>query len=160
MPACFIQNVYKFANIQWMIYSSTLHYGEREGNALYWKWDIKTYMQCKSLEEWVIPSYKNGLGLFVLIEKETGTRIGHAGLVKQKIDGKEEIEIGYWLLPQYWGKGYAKEAAAAFRDYGFQALRMNKLISLINPNHPASIFVARKTGLSYEKTTSFHGIDA
>ncbi|EPF14111.1 ribosomal-protein-alanine acetyltransferase [Bacillus cereus BAG1O-3] len=107
----------------------------------------------------MIPSYKNGLGLFVLIEKETGTRIGHAGLVKQKIDGKEEIEIGYWLLPQYWGKGYAKEAAAAFRDYGFQALRMNKLISLINPNHPASIFVARKTGLSYEKTTSFHGID-
>lgn len=104
--------------------------------------NLKTYMQCKkSLEEWVIPSYKNGLGLFVLIEKETG------------------IRIGYWLLPQYWGKGYAKEAAAAFRDYGFQALRMNKLISLINPDHPASIFVARKTGLSYEKTTSFHGMD-
>ncbi len=121
---------------------------------------LKTYMQCKkSLEEWVIPSYKNGLGLFVLIEKETGIRIGHAGLVKQQIDGKEEIEIGYWLLPRYWGKGYAKEAAAAFRDYGFQALRMNKLISLINPDHPASIFVARKTGLSYEKTTSFHGMD-
>lgn len=60
---------------------------------------LKTYMQCKkSLEEWVIPSYKNGLGLFVLIEKETGIRIGHAGLVKQQIDGKEEIEIGYWLL--------------------------------------------------------------
>jgi hypothetical protein len=36
---------------------------------------------------------------------------------------------------------------------------MNKLISLINPNHPASIFVARKTGLSYEKTTSFHEMD-
>jgi len=121
---------------------------------------LKTYMQCKkSLEEWVIPSYKNGLGLFVLIEKETGIRIGHAGLVKQQINGKEEIEIGYWLLPQYWGKGYAKEAAAAFRDYGFQALQMNKLISLINPNHPASIFVARKTGLSYEKTTSFQGMD-
>ena len=120
---------------------------------------LKHICSVKSLEEWVIPSYKNGLGLFVLIEKETGIRIGHAGLVKQQIDGKEEIEIGYWLLPQYWGKGYAKEAAAAFRDYGFQALRMNKLISLINPDHPASIFVARKTGLSYEKTTSFHGMD-
>ncbi|MGN4424269.1 GNAT family N-acetyltransferase [Bacillus cereus group sp. MYBK30-1] len=121
---------------------------------------LKTYMQCKkSLEEWVLPNYKNGLGLFVMIEKETGIRIGHAGLVQQKVDGKEEIEIGYWLLPKYWRKGYAKEAAAAFRDYGFQALQMNKLISLINPNHPASIFVARKTGLSYEKTTAFHGID-
>ena len=42
---------------------------------------LKTYMQCKkSLEEWVIPSYENGLGLFVLIEKETGLRIGHAGI--------------------------------------------------------------------------------
>ena len=66
------------------------------------------------MEEWVIPGYKNGLGLFVLIEKETGIRIGHAGLVKRQIDGKEEIEIGYWLLPQYWGKGYAREAAADF----------------------------------------------
>ncbi|EEL68888.1 Ribosomal-protein-alanine acetyltransferase [Bacillus mycoides] len=121
---------------------------------------LKTFMQCKkSLEERVLPNYKNGLGLFVMIEKETGIRIGHAGLVKQKVDGKEEIEIGYWLLPKYWGKGYAKEAAAAFRDYGFQALQMNKLISLINPDHPASIFVARKTGLSYEKTTSFHEMD-
>ena len=45
---------------------------------------LKTYMQCKKiLEEWVIPSHENGLGLFVLIEKETGIRIGHAGLVKQ-----------------------------------------------------------------------------
>lgn len=120
----------------------------------------KTYMQCKkSLESWVLPGYKNGLGLFLMIEKDTGTPIGHAGLVKQQVEGKEEIEIGYWLLPEYWGKGYAKEAATAFRNYGFQALRLNKLISLINPDHPASIFVARKAGLSYEKTASFHGKD-
>ncbi|KEK26292.1 GNAT family N-acetyltransferase [Bacillus gaemokensis] len=121
---------------------------------------LKTYMQCKkSLEDRVFPGYKNGLGLFLMIERGTGTPIGHAGLVRQQIDGKEEIEIGYWLLPEHWGKGYAKEAATAFRDYGFQALRLNKLISLINPDHPASIFVARKTGLMYEKTVSFHGID-
>ncbi|PFA19262.1 GNAT family N-acetyltransferase [Bacillus cereus] len=120
----------------------------------------KTYVQCKrSLESWVLPSYKNGLGLFLMIEKGTSTPIGHAGLVRQQVDGKEEIEIGYWVLPEYWGKGYAKEAATAFRDYGFQALGLKKLISLINPDHPASIFVARKTGMSYEKTASFHGID-
>ena len=90
-----------------------------------------------------------------MIEK-TGIRIGHAGLVKQQIDGKEEIEIGYWLLPRYWGKGYAKEAA--FRDYGFQALRMNKLISLINPDHPPQSLLLEKRGLVM-KTTSFHGMD-
>ena len=109
------------------------------------------------MEEWVIPSYKNGLGLFVLIEKETGIRIGHAGLVKQQIDGKEEIEIGYWLLPQYWGKGYAREAAAAFRDYGFQALRMNKLISLINPTTPPQSLLLEKRGLVMRKQLHFMG---
>lgn len=120
----------------------------------------KTYEQCKkSLESWVIPGYERGLGLFLMLHRETGKPMGHAGLVRQRIDGKEEIEIGYWLLPEYWGKGFAKEAAAAFRDYGFQVLQLQKLISLINPNHPASIFVARKTGMAYEKTVLFHDMD-
>lgn len=120
----------------------------------------KTHEQCKrSLEDWISTKYENGLGLFVMIEKETGVPIGHAGLVRQQVDGKQEVEIGYWLLPDYWGNGYAKEAAAAFRNYGFQVLQLEKLISLINPNHPASIFVARKTGMSYEKTTTFHERD-
>ncbi|CAM4136707.1 acetyltransferase [Bacillus manliponensis] len=120
----------------------------------------KTYEQCKrSLEHWISTKYENGLGLFVMIDKETGVPIGHAGLVRQRVDGKQEVEIGYWLLPNYWGNGYAKESAAAFRNYGFQVLKLNKLISLINPNHPASIFVARKVGMSYEKTTTFHNQD-
>ena len=77
--------------------------------------------------------------------------------MKQQIDGKEEIEIGYWLLPQYWGKGYAKEAAAAFRDYGFQALRMNKLISLINPTIQPPSLLLEKQDLVMRKQLHFMG---
>ncbi|ENQ3077851.1 GNAT family N-acetyltransferase [Bacillus sp. WLY-B-L8] len=124
------------------------------------KGTLKTYEQCKkSLESWVLPGYECGLGLFLILHRETGEPMGHAGLVRQRFDGKEEIEVGYWLLPKYWGNGFAKEAAAAFRDYGFQVLKLQKLISLINPNHPASIFVARKIGMVYEKTVVLHDMD-
>ena len=62
----------------------------------------------------MIPSYENGLGLFVLIEKETGIRIGHAGLVKQQINGKEEIEIGYGYYLNIGEKGMRKKQQQHF----------------------------------------------
>lgn len=108
------------------------------------------------LKNW-ISFYKNGLGMFAAIDKSSGGLVGHAGLIMQNVEGIDQVEIGYWLTPEYWGRGLAKEASAAFRDYGFQELKRPKLISLINPNHPASIFVARKNGMAYEKTTTIHG---
>ncbi|HET7579861.1 MAG TPA: GNAT family N-acetyltransferase [Bacillales bacterium] len=108
------------------------------------------------LEKW-ISKYRDGLGMLAMVYKSNGKLIGHAGLIPQNVDGIDEVEIGYWLIPEYWGKGLAREAAAAFRDYGFQELHIPKLISLINPNHPASIFVARKNGMAYEKTTTIRG---
>ncbi|MFD2628549.1 GNAT family N-acetyltransferase [Oceanobacillus kapialis] len=116
------------------------------------KGKTKTYEQAKeSLAHW-FSEYEQGFGLQALVLKSEDKLIGHAGLVRQSIEGEEEIEIGYWLLPEYWGKGLAKEAALTLRDYGFKIRGFNKLIALINPNHPASIFVAKKAGLSYEKT--------
>lgn len=109
------------------------------------------------LREWVLPRYRDGLGLYMLVHKSDGQPIGHAGLIPQQVDGEEEIEIGYWLKPDYWGRGLAKEAAVFFKKYGFRTLHLRKLISLINPNNPASIFVARKNGMYYERTVDFHG---
>lgn len=108
------------------------------------------------LEKW-IAVYESGLGMYLAMDKESGKSIGHAGLMPQMVDGASRVEIGYWLSPSYWGQGLAKEAAAGFRDYGLEVLDQPNLISLINPNNPASIFVARRIGMSYEKTTKIHG---
>ncbi|HET7657742.1 MAG TPA: GNAT family N-acetyltransferase [Bacillales bacterium] len=108
------------------------------------------------LERW-INVYESGLGMYLAIDKKSGENIGHAGLMPQTVDGVDRVEIGYWLSPSFWGNGLAKEAAAGFRDYGFGELGHSNLISLINPNNPASIYVARKNGMTYEKTTSFRG---
>ncbi|MBS1577911.1 MAG: GNAT family N-acetyltransferase, partial [Bacteroidetes bacterium] len=55
-----------------------------------------------------------------LIEKESGRLIGHCGLLVQTVDNITELEIAYSLLPEFWNKGYATEAASKCRDYAFE----------------------------------------
>ncbi|EIT87003.1 ribosomal-protein-alanine acetyltransferase [Fictibacillus macauensis ZFHKF-1] len=111
----------------------------------------------RSFLQWLLPAYKNGYGLFVILEKKTGELIGHAGLVPQVVDHKKELELGYWLAKDYWKQGYAREAARYFVAHAQQTLQQNRLISLIHPYNTASIAVAKAVGMLYEKTVFFNG---
>ena len=90
---------------------------------------------------------QHGFGLWALILKESGKLIGDCGLVVQEVDGVEEVEIGYHIRRDLWGRGLATQAAQACRDYGFSQLGFDKLISLINPANIASRLVAEKNGM-------------
>ncbi len=95
-----------------------------------------------------------GIGLWAALLKEKNadnTFVGLVGLIPQDVEGKREIEIGYLFLRSYWGLGLATEGAVACRDYGFNKLGLQKLISLIDPDNKASIRVAEKVGMSLEK---------
>jgi RimJ/RimL family protein N-acetyltransferase len=96
--------------------------------------------------------YKNdGYGLWAMILNSTGELIGDCGLVRQTVDGTDEVEIGYHVRRDQWGHGYASEAARACRDYGFANLKVDKLISLIRPENIASRRVAEKNGMTIWK---------
>jgi RimJ/RimL family protein N-acetyltransferase len=92
-----------------------------------------------------------GHGLWALVLKSSGEMIGDCGLTRQSVDGADEIEIGYHVRRDLWGRGYAPEAACACRDYGFARLGSSRLISLIRPENLPSRRVAEKTGLSLWK---------
>jgi RimJ/RimL family protein N-acetyltransferase len=94
-------------------------------------------------------------GLMVLERKSDGRAIGHAGLVPQTVDGVNELEIGYWIAPEFWGEGYATEAAATLRDHGLRTLGRLRLISIIQPANTASMAVAQKIGMTYERDVLF-----
>ncbi|RIW34006.1 N-acetyltransferase [Bacillus salacetis] len=102
---------------------------------------------------WIYNTYKAGrnMGLQVLVRKEDSVPIGHAGLVPQKIDGENELEIGYWIARRHWGEGYATEAAASLLDHGRNALGRHRFISLIQPENTASEKVAERIGMHLEK---------
>jgi RimJ/RimL family protein N-acetyltransferase len=84
--------------------------------------------------------------------------IGYCGLsFVPDLGGQPEIEIGYRFIPQAWGHGYATEAATAVRDYAFDTWRIKRLIALIDPSNRASIRVAEKIGMHYEKEIMLEG---
>ncbi|MDZ5473541.1 GNAT family N-acetyltransferase [Bacillus sp. 31A1R] len=99
----------------------------------------------------------DGFGLWSVCLKETNELIGDCGLVAQIVDNKREVEIGYHIDRNYWGKGYATEAAQACRNYGFENLNVDKLISIIDPENIQSIRVAEKIGFTREKDALIFG---
>lgn len=92
--------------------------------------------------------YKNDLGgMNVLIEKETGKFVGQCGLLIQEVDGQQKMEIGYSVLPEFWGKGFAPEAAKKCRDFAFENSFTDVLISIIHIDNIKSEKVALKNGM-------------
>ena len=89
-----------------------------------------------------------GDGLYVLERIADVAYIGQCGLLWQQVDGKEELEIGYHVMPQYWGNGYATEAAIACREYARENRLAKRIISIIHPQNVASVNVATKNGMS------------
>lgn len=81
--------------------------------------------------------------------------LGICGVLKQKIDGKIETEIGYILLDKYWGNGYGVEAAKGCIKYAKEKRNLESVISLIRPQNTPSLKVAEKCGLYFEKETIF-----
>jgi ribosomal-protein-alanine N-acetyltransferase len=92
------------------------------------------------------------------MHQKTGTLIGICGL--SLMNEPDEVEIGWWLTPSYWGKGLATEAAQAVMNYGFDHLKLTKIISIAQPANHRSIRVMEKLGMHFEKmSTDRHGIE-
>ncbi|MGJ5814687.1 GNAT family N-acetyltransferase [Paludibaculum fermentans] len=86
-----------------------------------------------------------GLCRWRLELKETRETIGFAGV--GRLTGMEELEIGWWLAPVHWGRGYATEAGqAALRD-AFARCGLASVISITRPENEASQRVMQRIGL-------------
>jgi len=107
----------------------------------------------------VFDRYENDRGgLNVLVDKITGQMIGQCGLLVQDVDDVEELEVGYSILPRFWGVGYATEAAQHCKHAAFENNYASSLISLVHVDNIRSKRVAMKNGMTFEKTTNFRGI--
>lgn len=99
-----------------------------------------------------------GFGPWAVVQKSSRSVIGYSGLFYfPDIAGRPEIELGYRLARPFWRHGYATEAAAAVRDYGFSVLCLPRLIALIDPQNTASIRVVEKVGMRYEREVMLEG---
>lgn len=97
-----------------------------------------------------VKSYeKNGFGLYRIVLKETNESIGMCGLIRR--ENLEDVDIGYALLPRYWSKGYAVEAARATKAYAKDVVGLQRIVAIVDPTNEASMRVVEKLGFRYEK---------
>lgn len=116
----------------------------------------KPVKACKEQFARLFERYDNNLGgMNALVHKETRTLIGMAGLLVQTVDETQELEIGYSILPEYWKKGYATEAAIKCKANAFKNKLADSLISIIHINNIPSQKVAFNNGMYLDKTTDY-----
>ncbi|MEO8151111.1 MAG: GNAT family N-acetyltransferase [Bacteroidia bacterium] len=94
-------------------------------------------------------------GLRALIDKETNEMVGQCGFLIQEIDNEVVLEIGYHLISRFWKKGYATEAAKAFKEYAFENNLADSLVSIIHIDNINSQQVAERNGMKRERQTTF-----
>jgi [ribosomal protein S5]-alanine N-acetyltransferase len=86
-----------------------------------------------------------GLGIWATVERASGRCVGFH--VLNHIQGEADIQVGYALFADAWGKGYATEMTMALLRYGFDALRLPVIVAITNVDHAASQRVLLKAGL-------------
>jgi RimJ/RimL family protein N-acetyltransferase len=85
-----------------------------------------------------------GFGMWGVFERDTDRLCGRVGFYQPET--WPDFELGWTIGKEFWGKGYAPEAAKACLDYAFGEMKRTRVISLIDPQNVASIRVAEKIG--------------
>ncbi|HSS64663.1 MAG TPA: GNAT family N-acetyltransferase [Gammaproteobacteria bacterium] len=88
-----------------------------------------------------------GYGFFSVEEKESGVWVGRVG--PWYPEGWPEPEVGWTIMPEHWGKGYATEAGRAAIDFAFRELGWERVIHVILKGNERSIAVAKKLGSTF-----------
>ena len=99
-----------------------------------------------------------GFGLWAVEERTTGTFVGRIGCFEP--EGWPGVELAYTLARPVWGRGYAREGAAAALAYARETLGRRDVISLIRPANVASIRVAEALGAVRDREVEFFGSPA
>ncbi len=96
--------------------------------------------------------YNNKTGYYWLMElKETHEPIGIIGYHAVSWEHKK-AELGFWLLPEFWKKGYVTEAALSTLHFVFDTLQLNRIEATVETENTASINAVQKLGFMHEGT--------
>jgi RimJ/RimL family protein N-acetyltransferase len=98
----------------------------------------------RAVATWIGHWEMRGYGMTTWIEKETGSIVGRGGLWYPR--GWPQLEVGWTVGRDWWGRGYAREAGAAALALAWTHLDPPWVCSVIHPDNARSLAVARALG--------------
>lgn len=101
----------------------------------------------KVVKERLIPQFeKYKMSRFSVFLKD-GTYIGWCGL--KYFPEQDEVDLGYRFMKKFWGKGFATEASLACLEYGFETLKLKRILAKAMPDNVGSLKVMQKLGMTF-----------
>jgi RimJ/RimL family protein N-acetyltransferase len=120
---------------------------------------VRTFAQSKEYVDKMLAQWeKDGFGVYMFFDKATGDFVGRCGIRKNIVEGKEETELLYGLMPNYWNKGYATEIAKKLVDLAFEQLQIKDLVCFTTTTNKASQKVMEKAGFKFEKNFTYQNL--
>lgn len=101
----------------------------------------------RNLDHWD----EHGFGLWMFHETDSGSFVGRAGLRHVDIDGADEIELAYAVVPEHQRRGFATEMSAVLVDRAFSTLGLARLVCFTLPSNLASRRVMERAGFAYDR---------
>ncbi len=101
---------------------------------------------------------RHGFGMWLLRDLHTGEALGRGGLQYTPVTGREEVEVGWAIMPPRWGEGLATELATASIAAAFDTLDLSEIIAYALVENGASRRVMEKTGFSYDSDLVHSGL--
>jgi RimJ/RimL family protein N-acetyltransferase len=112
-----------------------------------------------ALQEGAFKLYEEyGYGPYCMTLRKDGTKIGICGLFRR--DNLEDPDIGFGVLPDYCGNGFAGEAAKAVVAHARDDLGIGYLTAIVSPDNAASIGLIEKLGLKFDRGITMPGEDS
>ena len=111
----------------------------------------------KRLQFYIDCYEKFGFGVCAIIWKANGEMIGWGGLMPLEETG--EIEVGYGMTKEFWGKGIGFETARAWLEYGFNVAGLDRIVAIAYPENTASRRIMEKCGMKYEKNEKLYSFE-
>jgi [ribosomal protein S5]-alanine N-acetyltransferase len=106
-----------------------------------------------------VASYaRHGFGLSLVKRKPDGAAMGMCGLLKRAT--WDEVDLGFALLPQYCGQGYAREAATGTLAHARTHLGLSRIVAVTHPENVRSILLLEQLGFRFEGLIRFTPADA
>ncbi|MFC4654695.1 GNAT family N-acetyltransferase [Rheinheimera marina] len=109
---------------------------------------VQQYLHDHPLRDYRIYGY----GRLALIHRDSGRLIGFSGI--KFITEIQQSELGYRLLPEFWGQGLATEAGLAVLGWA-QQLGLHELVALIHPQNHGSKAVVAKLGFQFQQSIQY-----
>ena len=93
----------------------------------------------------------HGFSRWMIYDRHTNDLVGNGGVRMSLLEGEAVIELGYFLMPAFWGQGIATELARASVETSFRTLNATAVAAWALPTNQASCRVLQKAGMRYER---------